>query len=185
VRALSFALLALGLGACSDVLYLQGSVDQLCQRLPAQSFRAPPLPATLKDVSTPAVTIERRFDFDVTAQLPPELAAAKLTIGFDRLTLTAKGPVDLRMVQAAKLTLESPPSQARAPKVVLQVAEASPAALQFVGEDLELSPYLAAGVLSYTVALTAVPAEVRRMGDELTADVDACANVSVRWDYAR
>lgn len=187
MRLVALPLLAVGLSACGDVLYLEGAVNQLCQKLPAQTFKAPPqlraLPAGVP--LPPAITIERRFDFDVTAQLPDELSSAQLTIGLDRMTLTARGPLDLRMVQGAKVTLEPPVTSALPSKVVLEAADTSAAAIRFDGEDLELAPYLASGVLSYTVALTASTGEMPEAMGELSADVDACANVSVRWDYAR
>jgi hypothetical protein len=187
MRLAALPLLAVGLSACGDVLYLEGAVNQLCQKLPAQSFRTPALPQTLPEgvAPPPAITIERRFDFDITAQLPGELSAAQLTIGLDRMTLTARGPVDLRMVQAAKVTLEPPVASTLPSKVVLEAAQASASAIRFDGADLELAPYLESGVLSYTVALTASTAEMPASMNELSADVDACANVAVRWNYAR
>jgi hypothetical protein len=187
MRLVALPLFALALSACGDVLYLEGAVNQLCQKLPAQSFRAPARPPELPAgvALPPAITIERRFDFDITAQLPSELSSAQLTIGLERMTLTARGAVDLRMVQAAKVTLEPPVATTLPSKVVLEAATASPSAIRFDGDDLELAPYLEAGVLSYTVALTASTAAMPEAMSELSADVDACANVAVRWNYAR
>jgi hypothetical protein len=186
MRPIALPLLAVALSACGDVLFLEGAVNQLCQKLPAQTFRAPATGRTAPPGITvpPAVTIERRFDFDITAKLPKELSAAQLTIGLDRLSLTARGPVDLRMVEAAKVTLEPPVATALPSRVVLDAANTSATAIRFDGADLELAPYLEAGVLSYTVALTASTAQMPEAMSELSADVDACANVSVKWNYA-
>ena len=88
--------------ACGDVLYLEGSVNQLCQKLPAQSFQV----MGIHGPTVPATSMARRFDFDITAQLPKQLDHAQLTIGLDRMTATSSGPTDLRFIQAAKVTLE-------------------------------------------------------------------------------
>jgi len=164
------------LTACGDVLYLEGSVNQLCQKLPAQSFQV----MGIHGPTVPATSMARRFDFDITAQLPKQLDHAQLTIGLDRMTVTSSGPTDLRFIQAAKVTLEPPEKSALPPRVVFRAAEASPKLVRFDGDDIELVPYLQSGVLSYTVELSA-PA----MPETVVADIDACANVALRWDYAR
>lgn len=162
------------------MLFLEGSVNQLCQRLPSQRFSVPRLPV---GVALPRnVTLERRFDFDITAQLPSELSQAKLAIGLERMALTAANQMtDLRFIESARVTLEPPPESKLPRKEVARVEEASRSTLKLAGDDLELAPYLSAGVLSYTVALTASTMPV----GEVAADVDACANVSLRWNYAR
>lgn len=159
--------------ACGDLLYLEGSVNQLCQTLPAQSF----FPSQSR-----GVTLERRFDFDVTARLPPQLERAQLTIGLERMTVSSpSGKPDLRFVEAAQVTLEPPAKSALPPVVVVRALEPSTNTVRFVGDDVELVPYLQSGVLTYTVRLTtsAMPT------NDVVADIDACANVAVRWDYAR
>lgn len=172
------------LSACGDVMYLEGSVNQLCQKLPAQNFKVPPLPGAVQ--LPPQVTLERHFDFDITAQLPTQLDRAQLTIALDRMSLTATQNVNLGFIQAAKVTLEPPPKSKLAPVVVVKDLDSSPSMLRFSGDDLELVPYLESGVLSYTVALTASTADMNAAMPEngLAADIDACANVSLRWDYA-
>lgn len=167
---------ALLLTACGDVLYLEGSVNQLCQKLPAQSFQV----TGVHGPTVPATSMERRFDFDITAQLPAQLERAQLTIGLERMTVTANGPTDLRFIEAAKVTLEPPPKSNLPPRVVFRAIESSPSMVRFDGDDIELVPYLQAGVLSYTVALSAAA-----MPATMVADIDACANVALRWDYAR
>jgi len=166
-RLLPVVLLA---AACGDVLYLEGSVNQLCQRMPAQPFSAPT-----------TNTLERRFDFDITANLPSQLERAQLTIGLERMTVTANGATDLRFIEAAQVTLEPPPRSKLPPRVVVRASEPNPRQLQFEGDDFELAPYLQSGVLSYTVVLSSstMPATT------VAADIDACANVALRWDYAR
>lgn len=179
MRTASLLLLPALVG-CGDLLFLEGSVNQLCQKLPAQSFRMPQVPG--QPPVTGAVTIARQFDFDVTAQLPPELASASLTVGLDRMTLTAtRGATDLRFVEAAEVTLLPPAKSTLRPKTVVRSRDVSPAVLRFDGDDLELVPYLESGVLSYTVELTASSMP----SPDLAADIDACANVAVRWNYAR
>jgi hypothetical protein len=167
------------LSGCGDVLFLEGAVNQLCQKLPAQRFRVPQRAETTVPTS---VTLERRFDFDVTAQLPAEMKRAELIVALEQLTLSsAQGLTDLRLIDTARVTLEPPPATRLAPKVVLEAEAPTRQLVRFNGEELELSPYLQAGVLSYTVALTASSMP----GGELSADVDACANVSVKWHYAQ
>ncbi len=166
------------LSGCGDVLFLEGSVNQLCQKLPAQRFRVPP---RARAAVPGSITLERRFDFDVTAQLPAELSRAELVIALDRLTLTsAQGTTDLRFIDKARVILEAPPATTLTP-TVLEAEAATQEAVRFNGEALELSPYLKSGVLSYTVALTASSMPT----GEMSADVDACANVSMRWNYAQ
>jgi hypothetical protein len=178
-RALVISL-ALCASACGDSLYLEGSVNQLCQKLSSQRFAVPALPV-LPVIDRP-LTVERRFDFDITAQLPAALQDADVTIGLDRMTLTAGGMMpDLRFVNAAQVTLEPPPDSLLPKRVVVKSAAADPRTLLFEGRDLELMPYLSRGVLSYTIALTASAMPP----SDLTADLDACANVAIRWDYAR
>jgi hypothetical protein len=167
---------ALLLTACGDVLYLEGSVNQLCQKLPAQSFTA----IGIHGPTVPATTLEQRFDFDIATQLPKQFDHAQLTIGLERMTVTAKGPTDLRFIEAAKVTLEPPPSSLLPPRVVFRAVESSPTTVRFDGDDIELVPYLQSGVLSYTVALSAAA-----LPTTMVADIDACANVALRWDYAR
>lgn len=173
---LAFLLPALLLTACGDVLYLEGSVNQLCQKLSAQSFQTP----GVHGPNVPATSMERRFDFDITAKLPKEFARAQLTIGLERMTVTANAPTDLRFIETAKVTLEPPPKSTLPPRVVFRATEANSALVRFDGDDIELVPYLQSGVLSYTVVLSA-PA----MPTTMVADIDACANVALRWDYAR
>lgn len=174
--------LALFLTGCGDVLFLEGSVNQLCQRLPAQRFGVPAVPSAVANQLPKSITLERRFDFDITAQLPPELDRAQLTISLDRMTLTAaSSATDLRFIEAAHVTLEPPANSKLPPKAVARVAESSASRLKLAGDDLELLPYLESGVLSYTVALTASTMPQT----EVAADVDACANVSLRWNYAQ
>jgi len=167
---------ALLLTGCGDVLYLEGSVNQLCQKLPAQSFQIP----GVHGPTVPATTMARRFDFDITAKLPRQLDNAQLTIGLERMTVTANGPTDLRFIEAAKVTLEPPAKSTLPPRVVFRAAESSPTMVRFDGDDIELVPYLQSGVLSYTVELSAAA-----MPATMVADIDACANVALRWDYAK
>ncbi len=179
-RSVLALLLALGSG-CGDSLYLEGGVSQLCQRLSGQRFVVPRLPAELVGVALPApVTVQRTFDFDITAQLPPSLQNTEIAIALDTMTLTPGQGLDLSFIDGAQVTLEPPPASTL-PKQVVVRQLGTPSALSFDGQDLELYPYLRDGVLSYTVALTASampPADV-------SANISACANVSMRWDYAR
>lgn len=180
MRLLFLALIALMATACGDSLYLEGAVNQLCQTLPSQRFVVPKLPVV--PVLIKPLTVERRFDFDITAQLPAAMKGATLTIGLERMTLTADASTsDLKFVNAAQVTLEPPPDSQLPKRVVVKSADASPRTLLFEGNDLELAPYLSSGVLSYTVALTATAMPP----SDVTADLAACANVAVRWDYAR
>lgn len=174
-------LLALGTG-CGDSLYLEGGVSQLCQRLSGQRFVVPQLPAAIAQLTlTKPITVERTFAFDITAQLPPALSNSEIAIALDTMTLTpGQGTPDLSFIDGAQVTLEPPPASTLPKQVVVRQAT-SPSTLSFDGQDLELYPYLKDGVLSYTVALTASAMPP----SDVSADIAACANVSVRWDYAR
>lgn len=182
MRRSLFALLVALTSGCGDSLYLEGGVSQLCQRLSGQHFVVPRLPVALVvGTALPSpVTVQRTFDFDITAQLPPALQNTEIAIALDTMTLTPGQGLDLSFIDGAQVTLEPPPASTLPKQVVVrQVGTTN--ALSFDGQDLEVYPYLKDGVLSYTVALTASampPAEV-------SANISACANVSMRWDYAR
>lgn len=172
-----FALSLLLLTGCDDPFMLEAKSVSVCQHLPSQRFQVTPamraeyarLPPELQQ----RFELERTFDFEVLAQLPPELEPlvdAHFALTSVRMTVVNEED-DLGFIHAAKLELED-----RTFEYVR--SEAAPRSISWNGEGLDLAGYLEAGEFEYSVSLAgSLPP-----GDVLV-DLDACAVVDVKFDY--
>ncbi len=177
MRTLLVVAAVVGASGCNQ-LFVEAHVSALCEHLPAQTFR---LPANAVIATT--ASMEKTFSFDISVQVPPQLSSAELNVALSNVTLTAVGATtDFGFVHKAKVTLLPPPGSTLSahPVVDFEKVGATPKALHFAGDDFDLAPYLTASVMSYSVEF-----EGRMPPGDVTADVDACAAVSMKYNYAQ
>lgn len=178
-------LVAVLLAGCSaDPFFLQARAA-VCQHLPGQRFQVPAgvreQYARLPEAMQRGIQLERTFDFDVRAEVPPETEAMMEThfaLTSARLT-TVDAADDLGFIEAAHLQLKPQPSSGLQARVFDYVrTEAAPRTLSWNGEAFDVARYVQAGTLTYTVSLVgSLPP-----GDVLV-DLEACAEVAVKLDY--
>ncbi len=179
------ALLAALVVLCGcNQLFVEAHVSALCQHLPAQSFTVPtqllnlPTATFLKSAS-----MEKSFAFDISLEVPEVLSGAQLAVALSNVTLNATRG-DFGFIEHANITLQSPAGSSLPSHTVVEFrkdsAASAPTSLDFRGDGFDLAPYLQAGVMTYVVALEGTAP----MAD-FTADVDACAEVSLHYNYAQ
>lgn len=168
-------------GCAQDPFFLEARAVEVCQHLPAQRFSVPPGYSALPAGMQLGLELERTFDFEVTAQLPPETAEMlESQFALTSVRLTVVNPEDhLGFVDSARLQLQPENGSGLEPRVFTYVRkEEAPRAVGWAGEAFDVAKYLESGTLKYTVSLLgSLPP-----GDVLV-DVDACAEVKVKIDY--
>lgn len=181
---LAAAVLLLG---CGSPFFLEAKAEAVCQHLPAQRF---PVPSGVREQlshlppgASQTVALEHTFDFDLAAQLPPELedlVQARFALTSVRLTV-ANPQDDLGFADEAHLQLQpSAGSGLEARKFDYVRSEAAPRSVSWNGQGFDVTAYLDAGNLKYSVSLVgSLPP-----GD-IVVDVDACAEATVRIDYLK
>jgi hypothetical protein len=182
----SLLVAALVLVGCDNPFFLEAKAAAVCQHLPGQRFQVPAeLRAQLARLPADAqhsLALERTFDFDVSAQLPPELKdLVQSRLALTSVRLTVVNPADdLGFVDEAHLQLQpSAASGLEARAFDYTRAEAAPRAISWNGQAFDVAAYLESGNLKYSVSLVgSLPA-----ADEVVVDVDACAEATVRLDY--
>lgn len=182
------ALLAAALlfvGCSDDLFFLEATAAAVCQHLPGQRFEVPAEVreqyARLPSAMQQGIELERTFDFDVKAQLPPETEAMMEThfaLTSIRLT-TVNAADDLGFIDEAHLQLKPQAASGLEERVFDYVrTEAAPRSVHWNGEAFDVAEYVQSGNLKYTVSLVgSLPP-----GDVLV-DIDACAEVAVKLDY--
>jgi hypothetical protein len=179
-----FGATALLLGCSFDPFVLQARAAAVCQHLPAQRFAVPASTraqyALLPEAMQQGLQLERAFAFDVRAELPPELQAmleTQFALTSVRLT-TVNAEDHLGFLEEAHLRLQPPPSSGLESRAFDYVrAEAAPRTVAWSGESFELTDYMQAGTLEYSVSLVgSLPP-----GD-VVVDLEACAEVAVKLD---
>lgn len=181
----SFTLAALLLLGCDDPFFLEAKSAAVCQFLPAQRFHVPAEVreqlALLPPGATQGLSLERTFDFDVSAQLPPELAdLVNAHVALTSVRMTVVDPAQsLGFVEEAHLHLEpDPASGLEARSFDYTRTEAAPRSVSWNGQAFDVAAYLESGTLRYSVALVgSLPP-----GD-VVVDLEACAAATVRLDY--
>lgn len=172
-------------GCRDDWFFLEAKAVAVCQHLPGQRFQVPAdvreQYARLPPAMQQGLELERTFDFDVKAELPPEAGAmleAHFALTSVRLT-TVNAADDLGFVDEAHVQLQPQPSSGLAARVFDYVrTEAAPRSIHWSGEAFDVAAYVQSGHLEYTVSLVgSLPP-----GDVLV-DLDACAEVAVKLDY--
>ena len=153
----------------------------LCQHLPGQRFQVPQELARLPAAMQRSLWFERTFDFEVTAQLPPELKEMMDThFALTSVRLTVVNPEDdLSFIDEAHLQLEPGAASGLARRSFNSVrSEATPRVVSWNGQAFDVAEYLQSGSLKYTVALVgSLPP-----GD-VVVDLDACAEVGLKLNY--
>jgi hypothetical protein len=179
---LAAAFLMLG---CGSPFFLEAKATAVCQHLPAQRFQVPSelreQLARLPPSASQGLALEHTFDFDVSAQLPPEvkdMVQSHFALTSVRLTVVNPGD-DLGFVDEAHLQLlPAAASGLEARKFDYVRAEPTPHTVSWNGQAFDVGAYLESGNLKYSVSLVgSLPP-----GD-IVVDVDACAEASVRVDY--
>lgn len=169
---------------CGNPFFLEARAAAVCQHLPAQRFQVPTeyreqlaqLPEELRQ----GLSMQRTFDFDVSAQLPRELEEMSSTrFALTSVRITVADPQeDLAFIDEAHLTLETPAgTQLEARHFDYLRTEAAPRAIGWKGDAFDVAAYLKAGNLKYSVSLqgSLPPGDV-------VVDVDACAEASISLD---
>ncbi len=181
--ALSAATALFLLGCSNDPFVLEARAAAVCQRLPGQRFQVPTAVRTqyalLSQEFQHGVEVERTFVFDVRAELPPEVDAM-LETHFEltsiRLT-TVNAEDDLGFLDEAHLRIEPRTTSLEARSFDYVRTEEAPRSVSWSGESFELSEYLQAGTLAYSIAL-----EGSLPPGDVIVDVEACAEVAVKLD---
>jgi hypothetical protein len=167
-----------------DQLYVEAVVPELCQHLDRQQFVVPPevraryalLPAEV----TRDLELAKTFDFDVAVQLPAELKSIDARFALTYVKITAVAPTtDFAFLTSASITLEPGASSTLTPYTMsYQRQTAAPKEILWQGDNYDLSAYLKAGDLKYSLSM------VGSLPDQdVTADVDACASAAVKVNY--
>lgn len=173
MRNLALTVAALLASGCGQ-LYVDAEVRQLCQRLPHQVFQVPqPLPGGAREIS-----LAKDFAFDLSVQVP-EAQRLDHRLRFSSFTITASGTTpDLGFVDAASVTLASPPGSSLKPlHFEYARTQAAPTNIAVAQAGLELGPYLTAGALTYAVTL-----DGRVPEQDVTVDIEACAALQLHVD---
>ena len=173
---------ALLLVGCVDPFFLEARAVAVCQHLPAQRFEVPTALREPPLAVRRGMELQRTFDFDVSAQLPPETAAMLQShFALTSVRLTAVNPGDdLGFVDEARLQLQPGTSGSDLEARVFDYlrTEEAPRMVAWDGAGFEVAAYFAAGNLKYTVSLVGSPP-----ARDVVVDLDACAEVTVRLDY--
>lgn len=170
---------------CENPFFLEARAAAICQHLPAQRFQVPTelreQYARLPSAMQQGLSMQRTFDFDVNAQLPPELkemVSARFGLTSVRLTVV-EGSAHLGFIDEAHLQLQPADGTGlEARQFDYLRTEAEPRVLGWNGEAFDVAAYLQTGNLKYSVALLGALPE----GD-VVVDVDACAEAVVKLDY--
>jgi hypothetical protein len=182
-------LVGLGLLSGCNQLFIEGHVSALCQHLSAQTFQV-----AITNTATSALaganqlksaSVAKTFAFDIAVQLPTALSRADFTATLSHVSISASGPTaDFGFINGVTVTLQTPPNSALPEHTVVSYTKDSdagaPRSFNVVGDGFDLAPYLEAGVMSYRVTL-----DGRAPMEPVTADVEACAEVSVHDNYAQ
>ena len=166
---------------CGSPFFLEAKAVAVCQHLPAQRFQVPQQLAALPPAMQHGLSLERTFDFDVTAQVPPEFQEMMDThFGLTSVQLSVVNPSDnLGFIDEAHLQLE-PGAASGLERRTFNYwrSETTPRAVSWNGQAFDVAEYLQSGNLKYTVALVgSLPP-----GD-VVVDIDACAEVAVKLNY--
>lgn len=167
-----------------DQLFVEANVPELCQHLDRQQFRVPPEVraqyAQLPPGQTEDYELAKTFDFDVAFKLPAELRKIDACFSLTYVKLTAVAPTtDFGFLTSASITLVPATESALSPYTMSYEREAAaPKEIVWHGDKTDLTPYLRAGVLRYSLVM------VGHLPDEdVTADVDVCASATVKFNY--
>jgi hypothetical protein len=172
-------------GCANDPFFLEAKATEVCQHLPNQPFRVPSelreQYARLPPAMQQGLQLERTFDFDVSANLPPETAAmldSRFALTSIRMA-TVNPDEHLGFIDEARLELHpGERTGLRSRDFEYVRTEAAPRAVSWNGEAFDVAAYLESGSLKYTVYLVgSLPP-----GD-VVVDIDACAQVAVKVDY--
>lgn len=178
----SAALLLVG---CDDPFSLEVKAAAVCQYLPAQHFKVPlevrEQLANLPAGASQTLELERTFDFDVSAQLPPELRdMVNARIALTSVRMSVSNPADdLGFVEEAHLHLQPDPASGLESRVFDYTrTEAAPRSVSWSGQAFDVAAYLESGNLKYSVSLvgTLPPGDI-------VVDIEACAEATVTVDY--
>lgn len=184
-RALMAASLLVVLAGCDDPFFVKAKAVSVCQHLTNQRFGIPSdvraqiaqLPPELQR----GYEVSRVFDFDVSAQLPPELSQlmqSQVALTSIRITAPA-GTGSLGFVDEAHVTLQpSAESGLESRQFDYVRTEAEPRQVSWSGDAFDVAAYLESGNLRYLVSLVGTIPE----GD-VVVDIEACAEAQVTLDY--
>lgn len=171
MRPVLFSLLVLASAGCAGPPFLlSATAESFCHQLPQQKFTVPSGVAL-----TQTLSVARTFDFDVSqAPAAPGLSAR---VGLAHVRL-ARADGTLDFLRSAQVTLLAPTtSSLESPSLAAGRIPSGATAVRVSGQDVDLAPYLANGLLRYAVALEgAMPAQ------SLTLDLEACVTVNVTLD---
>jgi hypothetical protein len=179
---------AVVVSACGnfDPFFVEAKAAAICQHVPNQRFQVPDdvraqfalLPP---EMQAAGVEVSRTFDFDISAQLPPELKdMVDLNFNLTSIKLTATAEsTDLGFVQEAHVTLQPAAGTTLAQRQFDYVrTQPQPRVVTWNGDAFDVAAYLQSGNLKYLVSLTGtLPA-----GD-VVVDVEACAEAGARLNY--
>lgn len=179
IAALAFA------GCVEDPFFLEAKSVAVCQHLKAQRFQVPSelreqyerLPPAMRQ----GIELERTFDFDVSADLPPETAAMlESRFALTSIRMSVVNAEDhLGFVDEAHLQLRAGASSGLEQRVFDYVrTEAEPRLIAWDGSAFDVAAYLESGNLKYTVSLVGSLPQA-----DVLVDIDACAEVKVKLDY--
>lgn len=182
--AASVLLTACGSGTF-DPFFVEVKAAAVCQRLTGQKFQVPSelreqwanLPPQLQQ----GISLDRTFDFDVNAQLPPELEdMVNMHVALTSVKLTVVNPeADFGFIDEGHLALvPTAESGLEARSFDYVRSEAAPRVVAWSGQAFDVAAYLQSGTLKYTVSLTGTMPPT-----DLVVDVEACAEATVRLDY--
>lgn len=167
-----------------DRLFVEAAVPELCQHLDRQQFVIPPEVRAQYAKLPPGLTqdyeLAKSFDFDVALELPPELRNLDSNFALTYVKITAVAPTtDFGFLTSASFTLEPSSASNLAPYTVsYERSTSAPTEILWQGENHDLSAYLKAGGLKYSLALVgSLP------NDDVTADVDVCVSAAFRLNY--
>lgn len=169
-------------GCTENPFVLQARAVAVCHHVPAQRFEVPARVreefARLPEAMQHGLALERTFEFDVRAEMPPELAElmeTRFALTSIRLT-TVNAADDLGFIDEAHLQLEPGASSDLEHRVFDYLrTEPRPRSVVWNGEAFDVARYVDSGTLKYTVSLVgSLP-----RGD-VVVDLDACAEVAVK-----
>lgn len=183
-RASLLMVAGLVLAGCNP-FFLEAEATSVCQHLSNQHFQVPSdvraQVALLPPEMQRGVAVSRTFDFDVSAQLPPELQEmVDMRFALTSVKITAvEGSTDLGFVDEAHLSLAPAASSGlEARQFDYLRTETAPRIVSWNGDAFDVAAYLESGSLRYVVSLVGT----LPTGD-VTVDVDACAEAALRLDY--
>lgn len=167
-----------------DQLFIEAAVPELCQHLDRQQFVIPPEVRAQYAALPPEIAqdyeLAKSFDFDVALELPSELRNLDARFALTYVKITAVAPTtDFGFLTSASITLEPSSTSGLEPYTVsYERLTAAPTEILWQGDNHDLSAYLKAGGLKYSLALVGSLPD-----DDITADVDACVSAAIRLNY--